>query len=177
VRLSKSTVETIPAASLLMPAGTAIQPSDIYRIYFHGPAYQVLEKAWWDGHRMIGLFAKNLPNNHTPSDLPTLMSPRLIELCFQTAGLSEIGTQNRMGLPHHVHSVTSLSSSEPLETPLYAVVTPDSSRGTFDAEVIDSKGRRYVQLIGYRTIAIPTALNPEQVEPLRAALSPAPVAA
>ena len=31
-----------------------IEAADIYRLYFHGPAYQVLERAWWDGKRMSG---------------------------------------------------------------------------------------------------------------------------
>ena len=67
-------------------AEAVVEAADIYRVYFHGPAYQVLERAWWDGNRMVGLMARSLPDNHRPADLPTLMAPRLIELCFQTAG-------------------------------------------------------------------------------------------
>ena len=51
--------------------------------------------------------AKGLPDNHHPSELPTLMAPRLIELCFQTAGLWEMGVQGRMGLPLHIDRVSS----------------------------------------------------------------------
>ena len=40
-----------------------------------------------DGRRDV----LDLPGNHMPADRPTLMSPRLIELCFQTAGLWEMG--------------------------------------------------------------------------------------
>jgi hypothetical protein len=29
--------------------GHIIEAADIYRLYFHGPAYQVMERAWWDG--------------------------------------------------------------------------------------------------------------------------------
>ena len=94
--------------ALVQPEGHIIEAADIYRLYFHGPAYQVVERAWWDGHRMVGLMARGLPANHLPSELPTLMAPRLIELCFQTAGLWEMGAQGRMGLPLHIDRVSLL---------------------------------------------------------------------
>ena len=49
-----------------------VEAADIYRLYFHGPAYQVIERAWWDGKQIIGLLANGLPANHRPSELPTL---------------------------------------------------------------------------------------------------------
>jgi hypothetical protein len=158
------------------PQGLTIDASEIYQLYFHGPAYQVIEKAWWDGNRMIGLLAKDLPSNHVPFELPTFMSPRLIELCFQTAGLWEMGIQNRMGLPQHLDSVSVLAP-EPAGVRLYAVITPDAKHGTFGADVIDADGNQYVRLNGYRTVALPNTLNEEQVKRLRAMLLPAPVAA
>jgi hypothetical protein len=45
------------------------------------------------------------------------------------------------------------------------VITPDSSEGSFDAEVVDTAGNRYVQLRGYKMVAHPDAVD---VEPLRA---------
>ena len=103
---------------------------------------------------MIGLLAKNLPSNHHPSELPILMEPRLIELCFQTAGLWEMGAQDRMGLPNQVQCVSSLKVPNS-HVRVYAVVTPDPARGTFDAEVVDEDGRRYVHLGGYRRLQCP----------------------
>jgi len=154
----------------------AVDAREIYQLYFHGPAYQVIEKAWWDGSRMVGLLAKHLPSNHVPPGLPTLMSPRLIELCFQTAGLWEIGLQNRMGLPQHLDSVSALAP-EPVGVRLFAVVTPDLKHGTFDADVVDDNGNCYVHVSGYRTVAVPNAFRDELVKTLRAMLSPAEVAA
>jgi hypothetical protein len=155
-----------------VPQGRIIEAADIYRLYFHGPAYQVLERAWWDGHRIVGLLAKGLPVNHVPSELPTLMAPRLIELCFQTAGLWEMGTQGRMGLPQHVDRVSSsLGIRESDGTRLYAVITPDPARGSFDAEIVDANGKSYLQLAGYRTIALPSAIDAEGLKALQAAMS------
>jgi len=178
LRLTKQPPKAETVAALGAPKGNIIEAADIYRLYFHGPAYQVLERAWWDGNRIVGLMAKGLPNNHHPSELPTIMAPRLIELCFQTAGVWEMGMQDRMGLPQHISCVSLICGTpEPADTRLYAVVNPDSKRGTFDAEVVDTKGDRYLRLTGYRTVAIPNATDTERLKALHAALFPEPVAA
>jgi hypothetical protein len=172
------TAVNVPA--LALPEGHIIEAADVYRLYFHGPAYQVVERAWWDGHRIIGLMAKGLTANHLPSEMPTLTAPRLIELCFQTAGLWEMGAQGRMGLPQHIERVSPsllLVAPESADTRLYAVVTSDRDRGSFDAEVVDTKGNRYLQLSGYRTVAVPNAVDAERLKALQAAMSLETVAA
>jgi len=180
VRLTKQTPQAVTVPALGVPEGHIIEAADIYRLYFHGPAYQVVERAWWDGQRIIGLMAKGLPANHLPSELPTLTAPRLIELCFQTAGVWEMGTQGRMGLPQHIDCVSSsslLRAPESADTRLYAVVTSDWDRGSFDAEVVDTKGNRYLHLGGYRTVAVPGAVDAERLKALQAAMSLETVAA
>jgi len=166
---------TVPA--LGTPVGHIIEAAEIYPLYFHGPAYQVVERAWWDGHRIVGLLAKGLPPNHLPADLPTLMAPRLMELCFQTAGLWEMGTQGRMGLPLHINRVSSLLIPESADTRLYAVVTCEQGRGSFDAEIVDTKGKCYLQLKGYSTVAVPNAVDAGRLKTLQAAMSLDAVAA
>jgi acyl transferase domain-containing protein/acyl carrier protein/NAD(P)-dependent dehydrogenase (short-subunit alcohol dehydrogenase family) len=176
VRLTKYALESTIAATPGSQTEHTIEAADVYRLYFHGPAYQVIEKAWWDGSRMTGLLVKDLPSNHHPPYLPTLMAPRLIELCFQTAGLWEMGMHDRMGLPQHVDYVSSLAVPEAMETRFYAIVTPSES-GAFDAEVVDAKGNRYVRLGGYHTIAVSNAVNHDQVKTLQTMLNTTPVAA
>jgi len=176
VRLTKRTPEVVTTAPYT-PAGHIIEAADIYRLYFHGPAYQVLERAWWDGNRIVGLMAKGLPNNHHPAELPTLMAPRLIELCFQTAGIWEMGAQSRMGLPQHIDRVSLLRSPDLAEGRLYAMVTPNQAQGSFDAEVVDTAGNRFVQLSGYRTVAVPNSIVGEPLKALQMAMSLEAVAA
>jgi hypothetical protein len=137
VRLTKQTPKAVTVPALGLMDARIIKAADIYRLYFHGPAYQVVERAWWDGHRTVGLLAKSLAANHLPSELPTFMAPRLIELCFQTAGIWEMGTQCRMGLPQHIDRVSSLLPSPPdsADIRLYAVVISVPGRGSFEAEV------------------------------------------
>jgi NAD(P)-dependent dehydrogenase (short-subunit alcohol dehydrogenase family) len=170
VRLTKRAHEVAAASALGTPTGSIIEAADIYRLYFHGPAYQVLEKAWWDGKRIVGLMAKGLPDNHHPSGLPTLMAPRLIELCFQTAGVWEMGVQGRMGLPQHIDRVSVLGVPAGAVGRLYAVVTPEPG-GSFNAEVVDTAGNCYVQLSGYRTVALPSAVDSERLKTLQALMS------
>jgi len=172
VRLTKQAPQAMTVAALGLLDGRIIEAADIYRLYFHGPAYQVVERAWWDGHRIVGLMAKGLPPNHLPSQLPTIMAPRLIELCFQTAGIWEMGVQGRMGLPQHIDRISSLLPvPESADTRLYAVVTLDPARGSFDAEVVDTNGNRYLQLGGYRTAAVPDAVDAESLKALQALIS------
>ena len=171
VRLAKEAPAAITEAALGTPTGSVVESVDVYRLYFHGPAYQVIERAWWDGHRMVGLLSKRLPENHYPADLPTLMAPRLIELCFQTAGLWEMGIQGRMGLPQHVDEVVLLRSPDRAEGRLHAVVTPHPEFENFDAEVVDTTGNIYVQLRGYRTIVLPNAVDAQRLKALQSAMS------
>ena len=92
----------------------------------------------------------------------------MIELCLQTAGLWDLGVQGRMGLPQHIEELKILRSPELAEGRLYAVVTPNN--GSFDAEVLDEKGNRYVQLTGYRTVTLPGGVDAEALKALQAAM-------
>jgi acyl transferase domain-containing protein/acyl carrier protein/NAD(P)-dependent dehydrogenase (short-subunit alcohol dehydrogenase family) len=171
VRLTQQRPAAVTAPALDKPEGAVIQAPEIYRAYFHGPAYQVLDKAWWDGDCIFGEMAEGLPNNHHPYELPTLMAPRLIELCFQTAGLWEMGVQGRMGLPRHIDLVRLCHAPDRPEGRLYALVTPDPAQGSFDAEVMDTAGNHYVHLHGYSTVAIPNAVDAEPLKALQVAMS------
>jgi len=177
VRLTKDLMQAPKMSAVGSPAGAIVEAADIYRLYFHGPAYQVIERAWWNGSQIVALMAQNLPGNHYPAELRTLISPRLIELCFQAAGVWEMGIQGRMGLPQHIDCVRLLGPRDPAEGRLFAVITPDAQRGSFDAEVLDEAGNRYVQINGYRTAAISSAVNAEPLRALQALMAAHTVAA
>ena len=141
---------------------------DVYRIYFHGPAYQVLDRAWRSNGAVLGKLAPDLPPDHEPSGQPMEMAPRLIELCFQTAGVYELGTAGRMALPTHLDRVTSFPGEAP--GPVWAVVRPRDGDQGVDAEVVDESGRVLVRLEGYRTIELPGPAGEDMLAPLRAAM-------
>jgi hypothetical protein len=160
-----------PVASVGMPLRLSsegiVDAAQIYGIYFHGPAYQVLDGAWRDGERIIGQMSADLPTDHNSSQGPTLIGPRLIELCFQTAGLLEISEHNRMGLPLYVHCLSWSRPPELAVGPLFAVVTPDVATEQFDAEVVDTQGNRYLRLIGYRTVSLPESVDAQPFHALQ----------
>ena len=168
VRLARSGA-AVPVADVpAMRDGATADPDAIYRVYFHGPAFRVLQRAWKSPAGSVGRFAENLPPDHQPIEQPTVASPRLIELCFQTAGIWELGTKGRMALPHHVDRVEVLAA--PCNGgPLHAVVHANGEQ-RFDAEVIDSEGHVVVRLHGYETIALPDAPDAAALRPLQLAM-------
>jgi len=176
VRLTKVPKAPTSSAKPKTPAKGVISSDDIYRLYFHGPTYQVVEKAWRDGDRVVGLMTKDLPNNHFPAEQPTIAAPRLIELCFQTSGVWEMGSQGLMGLPKHIDKVSFFGARELTTERLYAIVTRNPERG-FDAEVIDSQGNCYLRMIGYDTAPFITVVDSDRLKPLKAASAIGPVAA
>jgi acyl transferase domain-containing protein/NAD(P)-dependent dehydrogenase (short-subunit alcohol dehydrogenase family) len=170
VRLASATPEAETVDVPPAPEGATVEKADIYRIYFHGPTYQVLERAWTDGETIVGALADDLPPNHVPAELPLVSAPRLLELCFQTAGVHEIGTTGRMGLPLHVAEVRTLRAPETAAgRRLLALVRPTDDGG-YDATVADEAGNVYLQLTGYRTVELPGALDAEALQPLQAAM-------
>jgi len=131
----------------------------IYRVYFHGPAYQVMERVGVMGDQAVALMTDGLPPNSVP-ETPMLIAPRLIELCFQTAGMWEMVTHRAMALPAAIGSVAIYRQPERAEgRRLYALVTAINNGASYDAHVVDTDGNVYVELRGYRTVRLPGEVN------------------
>jgi len=168
VRLSReaAAAETREAPD---PEGGSVGAEDVYRVYFHGPAYRVLERAW-PSEAPIGLLSNDLPPNHRPDGLPLVAAPRLIELCFQTAGMWELCALGRFALPTEVGRVRLLADPATAEGRIRALVHPSEDGARFDAWVEDDAGTVILSLEGYRTVELPGALDPAALEALRAAV-------
>ena len=114
---------------------------------------------------------------HDPADLPTVLAPRLVELCFQTAGLWEAGRTGRLGLPAHVERVLVVGSPPPdgATGRVYAVArpVPAGDGEAFDCTVLDGDGRVILRVEGYRTVALPGAIPPDVRGPLQTVMSEA----
>jgi NAD(P)-dependent dehydrogenase (short-subunit alcohol dehydrogenase family)/acyl carrier protein len=127
----------------------------IYRVFFHGPAYQVIERARVEGDRATGLISAELPPNTSPANAASIMAPRLIEACFQTVGVWQIEAQHVMALPLSIGSVAAYRQPGEVQGRLYAVATAINHGESFDAQVVDERGAVLVDLKGYRTITLP----------------------
>ncbi len=172
------TVRLVPPTSQLQappaepvsaePAGPGLGRDDVYAFYFHGPAYQVVEAAWRDGDRSVARLTDPLPPNHDPVDSPLQVPARLVELCFQTAGLWDAATEGRMALPTAVQRLQVLRDPTSTTGPLYAWARA-SGPSTFDCEVVDGGGALVLRMDGYQSIPVPGPVPPHVAEALHAA--------
>ena len=129
----------------------------------------MLDHAYRKDGAVLGELAHDLPPNHAPDAGTTQAVPRLIELCFQTAGVWEIGTTGVMALPTHVDRVSRFAGAD-APGRLTAVIRPRGDGGT-DAEVVDEHGTVRIRLEGYRTTPLPAPLDEDAVAPLRAVVA------
>ncbi|MBV8293689.1 MAG: polyketide synthase dehydratase domain-containing protein, partial [Mycobacterium sp.] len=145
----------------------SLTPEQVYRLYFHGPAYRVVASAWKHGDGAAALFAADVPPQ---VDQPVLIGPRLVELCFQTVGLLEAGTEGVLALPMHV-DVVRLSERPVERAGLVATARPDG-RGGFDCAVRDEEGTVVLRVDGYRTAPLPNPPPADVVAPMRSVMGP-----
>jgi len=157
----------------IVEGAPVLAPEQVYRLYFHGPAYQVVGSAWRQGDGAAARLAADLPAQFTPggtgaTDEPTLTGTRLVELCFQTAGLLEAGTEARLALPSHVEALRLYAV--PAEGPdLVATARPNGRRG-FDCVVCDGAGTVVLRVEGYGTVPLPDPLPADVHAPIRSAM-------
>ena len=169
VRLTRDNPEVVTVDKPKLAAGPSVDSNAVYEVYFHGPAYRVLESAWGgDSDTAVGRLAANLPANHSPPELPTQIAPRLIELCFQTAGMYELGVDGRFGLPAKIGRVQKLREPSVVKAQLFTVVRHSNGGPGFDADVVDEKGDVYLRLHDYETAELPGAAEAVPIEPIKA---------
>ncbi len=150
--VSAADVEFTPPDDDGLPAGA----QEIYKIFFHGPAYQVIDRAGVTENKAIGRMSTQLPPNSEPSGAHLLMAPRLVELCFQTAAHWSVVSKEAMAFPLGLSSLTVYHQEEEASgSRLFATVITLDDGGSFDGQVVDETGRVFVDLQGYRTVSRP----------------------
>ncbi len=148
-----------------------VTAAEIYRLYFHGPSFQVLEAAQRSGNSVLGRFNRKLVEVF--ADDPNLFTaPLLIELCFQTAGLWEAGSTGVLGLPHSIGGLKIYRKFVD-GISVYADVKPKERDGQvyFDARVLDAEGNVYLDLTDYCTSPRADRAETQLVEPMKSLLA------
>ncbi len=134
-----------------------LSADEVYRLYFHGPSFQVIEAVQRKDGKLIGKWRKDLPPvTDSMTEWATL--PMLVELCLQTAGVWEIGKTGVLSLPRSIQRLDVHRTSIPRQSALFAEVEPTQTGDgsmKFDARVVDGKGKVYLELKGYQTEALP----------------------
>jgi NAD(P)-dependent dehydrogenase (short-subunit alcohol dehydrogenase family) len=157
VRMRREAPEK-PKVAFKKPAARdlTIGSAAVYEVYFHGPAYRVIERAAVEGDGVVALMAVGLPPNAKPSRAEALVAPRLLELCFQAAGLWLLAKRETMGLPTTLERAAVFRPADAAgEKRLYATVAARAGGEAFDARVVDEKGLVHAEVVGYRTVALP----------------------
>ncbi|HSD29700.1 MAG TPA: SDR family NAD(P)-dependent oxidoreductase [Vicinamibacteria bacterium] len=157
VRMRREKPEA-PKITFKEPAAKAlpIRPEAVYSVYFHGPAYRVIDRASVEGDGVVALMSAGLPPNAKPERAEQVMGPRLLELCFQAAGLWLLARKETMGLPTALERATAYLPEEARgERRLFAIVGARRDGEAFDARVVDENGVVHAEVVGYRTVALP----------------------
>ncbi|KAB7741073.1 SDR family NAD(P)-dependent oxidoreductase, partial [Nostocoides sp. F2B08] len=165
VRLTTAEAEAESIDPVGEPQGRQLTADEVYRLYFHGPAYQVVGGAWAANGAAVARLREDLPEDRTPADAPVVGAPRLAELGFQAAGLWEAGREGRLALPHRVGSLR-VRPEAGSNGRRYAVAR-QTGESTFDLRVVDENGRVLVRLDDYVSIPLPVPLDPDVAAPLR----------
>ncbi len=169
VHLEPNTMEQVQLAVLppVWRDDYTVGSEQIYRLYFHGPSFQVLDGVQRDGDLILGRLADQLIPI-TAKDQRMLSAPLLIELCLQTAGVWDIGRRGVLSLPGSIAQVR-IYNPRPNGHRLYAQVTPAScgERCCYDARVLDDAGNVYIELTNYCTTDTTYGLDAEMMQPLR----------
>lgn len=167
-------------AAVIQAQGPTVSRADLYKAYFHGPAFQVLATTAQseDSSRLYGMLQRPMPpmmkaNDKADQTQPAwLTAPRLLELCFQTAGIIEIGSTRKLGLPSRIDRVRLFEGADEARA-VHARVEAKglaSEALSFEAVVTDQEGRMLMQVSGYHTSALPAPLDELTWKPLNAAV-------
>lgn len=145
-----------------------LQAADIYKLYFHGPAFQVLEGVQVDGNMILGKLNRQIPSltNQATSEISV---PVLVELCLQTAGIWEIGKAETLSLPKSIGTLR-LFENKVNGKPIFAEVNPMKAENGdlfFNARVVDGEGQVYLEIDEYRTAQMPYGIEADLLKPIK----------
>ncbi|GAP11267.1 polyketide synthase module [Bellilinea caldifistulae] len=146
-----------------------VASDEIYRLYFHGPSFQVLEGVQRVEGKVLGKVRESLPAiTEQPVSLVTM--PILLEAILQTAGIWEAGATGTLALPRSIGELVLHRSVPQEDKPLFAEVIPSrSSDGSlaFDARLVDQNGMVYLEVKDYRTVALPYTVDAALLKPMK----------
>ena len=152
--------------------GGKVERDDLYRAYFHGESFRVLARTEvaQGGQQLLGRLSQPLPALGQRA-FSTMTAPRLIELCFQTAGVIEIGSTRKLGLPSRIEELRIFEGAGDDRPAIAQVRVVQQAQGmAFNAVVCDESGRVQVEMRGYHTSALPGGMAEEIWKPLGAGL-------
>jgi 3-hydroxymyristoyl/3-hydroxydecanoyl-(acyl carrier protein) dehydratase len=149
-------------------ANGALTAEEIYQLYFHGPAFQVLDRVQRAEGSLLGKMNAPLPPLVSEGKA-LLTNPRALELALQTAGVWEAAITGTLSLPSSIGWLK-LYPMANLEGMLFAEVHPEQGSDgtlTFSAKVADASGTLAIELRDYHTVRLPFQAEAERIAPFK----------
>jgi hypothetical protein len=149
-------------------ADDVITAKEIYRLLFHGPAFQGLEGVRRAEDGVLGLMKAPLPP--LVSEGKTLLTnARALELALQTAGVWEAAATSSLALPSSIGWLKLYPEAKLSEPLLVQVKSQQSADDTlaFSARVVDANGDLILELCDYRTAQLPFQAEAELTAPFK----------
>jgi NAD(P)-dependent dehydrogenase (short-subunit alcohol dehydrogenase family)/3-hydroxymyristoyl/3-hydroxydecanoyl-(acyl carrier protein) dehydratase len=137
-----------------------ISKEDIYKIYFHGPSFQVLDGIIsLEKDKVLGVFKTPKMPLWQNKNENLIAHPMAIEAAFQTCGFRDIHFDSKMALPDSVDEII-IHDNDRTTDMLYihAIHKGISTDGksSYDAFVFDEKGKIRIEIKNY--VGIPTQI-------------------
>ncbi|MDD4003671.1 MAG: SDR family NAD(P)-dependent oxidoreductase [Elusimicrobiaceae bacterium] len=135
-----------------------IDKAGIYKLYFHGPSFQVLDQIHSIGSKSVSAVYRR-PQKPLWADgnaRKLLAHPLLIEAAFQTCGFRDLNIEKRMALPDAVGLVyTNPDPDVPETLYVYGEYKGRNSEGrsVYNAYVYGKNGTLWAELQDYQMIA------------------------
>ena len=152
-----STWSTVKEAAMAnMNAPITVTKEEIYKKYFHGPSFQVLEGiVRVDKDASLALYHTTPRPQWNDGPRTLLANPMLIEAAFQCCGFQDMSIAHKMTLPDGIAEVAVLKNQlPPAQLYLYGVNRGNTADGKtlHDAYVFDAQGDVWVEIHGYQAI-------------------------
>lgn len=135
----------------------AVSADEIYRVFFHGPAFRVVARAQVHGRAVLSQLAPSLPRWSTTSGA-SHVAPRLIEFGLQTAGLLQLALDGAMMIPRSIVRVDRYRPTDvDRAAPLYASAERAGADPAepIDVSIVDADGTVHLGITGYRCVPLP----------------------
>jgi hypothetical protein len=135
-----------------------VDGAQVYDVFFHGPAFQVVAHASLAGDGMVCEWQRALPPWTHATPEATQPDPRWIELCLQTAGLLELATTQRMLIPQRIDSVEHVDAAlADRGERMLARARRAAAGDAIDIDLRDDRDTLLLRVRGYRTVPLPFA--------------------
>jgi malonyl CoA-acyl carrier protein transacylase len=139
----------------ISPKTPEVTKEEIYKIFFHGPSFQVLDSITKvDGKHTIATYKKPSKTPWHGKEKPVVANPLIIEAAFQACGFRDLHIDSKMTLPDYIGKVVIAEGKAPDTLHILSVFKgkTDEGKSVYDAFAFDDDGKVWVELENFYMI-------------------------